>query len=187
MVAGMLMRGQTIKRGAIALLFDRSTGALKKEVFEFLLKMEIERATRYRFSFSLAVIEMDMGKGGNGETKEERADIKTLGNLMRVELRKTDILGWGRDGAFCWILPEADEQGARVAGERIRKAVEQFGFKGRRRTISAGIACFPTHSLELPDMLQKAKDQLARAQARGGNQICIPDGASLRGNQFPPP
>ncbi|MBI2876688.1 MAG: GGDEF domain-containing protein [Candidatus Tectomicrobia bacterium] len=167
-------------------MFDRITGVLKKEVFEYLLEKEVARATRYPFSFSLAMIELDrtsiensMVNGRSHRAKERQADLKTLGNLLRIELRKSDILGCEQGGVFCWIMPETDEQGAQIGGERIRKAVEGFGFNGRRRTVSLGIATFPTQSLDLPDMLQKSKTRLTQAQSQGGNQICISDGASF--------
>ncbi len=76
-------------------MFDRITGILKKEVFEYLLEKEVARATRYPFSFSLALIELDKTNRENGmingkshRVKERQTDLKTLGNLLRIELRR---------------------------------------------------------------------------------------------------
>lgn len=161
------------------MLFDRLTGALKKEVFEYFLKMEIERAIRYPLFFSMAVVELDRVNGRKNETRESLADLRTLANLFRMELRKSDVLGVEKEGVFCWIMPETDERGAQVVGERMRKAVEGFGFNGRRRTMSAGIVSFPSQSLDLSDMVEKARGRLARANSLGGNQVCMADEISF--------
>lgn len=162
------------------MLFDRLTRALKKEVFEYLLEKELARAIRYPFTFSLALIELDPanGNGKNPEAQKMQAELKALGNLLRMELRNSDILGREQDGIFCWLMPETDEQGAQVAGERIQKVVEGFKFNGKPRTVSMGMVTFPTQSLALSQMLQKARDRLARAKTQGGNQICISEEVS---------
>ena len=161
------------------MLFDRLTGVLKKEDFDYLLEREIQRANRYRSFFSLALVELDRTNGKKNGAREKRADVKALGNLLRGELRGTDVLCREQDGAFWLILIETAEQGAQEAGERIRKTVEEFSFDRRRRTISAGVVSFPSQSLDLSDMFQKVRNRLTKSKVQGGNQICISDGASF--------
>ncbi len=156
-------------------LFDRLTGVLKRETFNYLLEKEIKRVARYRCFLSFALIELDRVNGRNSKGREKRADVKALGGFLRGELRETDILGRERDGAFGVILLDADDRDAQVVGERIRKSVEGFGFGRRRRTGSMGIASFPVHSMDPSDLFQKARSRLARAQAQGGNQVVLYD------------
>lgn len=155
------------------MLFDQLTSALNSEVFEYLLEKEVARSFRYPHSFSLALIEMDVTNERNGGVKEMQADMKTLGNILRIEVRKSDILGREEKGAFGWVMLAADQQEAWEGGERVRKAVEGVLFNGKRRTISLGITTFPIPSQDLYELLQKAREHLARAKAQGGNQVCI--------------
>jgi GGDEF domain-containing protein len=39
--------------------------------------------------------------------------------------------------------------------------------------LSTGIACYPTHALEAPDLLQRSVQALAAARARGRDQVEI--------------
>jgi diguanylate cyclase (GGDEF)-like protein len=50
--------------------------------------------------------------------------LAALGRLLAKQARKTDIVGrWGGE-EFVVVLSGANEAGARIAAERIRKAVE---------------------------------------------------------------
>ena len=69
------------------------------------------------------------------------------------------------------ILPEGDlEEGMRVA-ERIRGAVGETKFHGRRLTVSIGVAEFPAHG-ETPDgMIAGADSALYDAKYGGRDRV----------------
>ncbi|MFH2084421.1 MAG: GGDEF domain-containing protein, partial [Candidatus Omnitrophota bacterium] len=75
---------------------------------------------------------------------------------------------------FSVILPEAHREGARIAADRIRKAVENQNFgEGLRSTVSIGIAAYPDHGVKKNDIIDKADKALYRAKGTGKNRVCV--------------
>lgn len=156
----------------------RWTQPLERKFFEYLLELEVRKASRYLYYFSLLVVQLDSRKS-RVEAGTEQDIHRTLGHLMRDEIRGTDLIGQRLDNSFFIILHYTDLENAVNVGQRIRERVEHYTFeKGPdkdHRTISIGLSCFPTNANDVAGLIQKAEEMLMKARSQGGNLVCVPD------------
>ncbi len=154
------------------------THPLERRFFEYLLELEVRKATRYLYYFSLLVVQLD-AKPARSEASAEEAVQRTLGYLIWDEIRGTDILGQRHDSSFFIVLHYTDLENAVNVGQRIRERVEHYTFEtgpGRdHRTISIGVSCFPTNANDVAGLVQKSEELLKKAQDQGGNRVAVPE------------
>jgi two-component system cell cycle response regulator len=157
---------------------NRWTQPLDRKFFEYLLELEVRKATRYLYYFSLLVVQLD-GRPTRGEASVEEAVQRTLGYLIWDEIRGTDLLGQRHDSSFFIILHYTDLENAIKVGQRIRERVEHYTFESTpgngARTISIGVSCFPTNANDVAGLVQKSEELLKKAQDRGGNMVFVPE------------
>lgn len=139
-------------------LLDPETMVYKKEPFLFLLDMEINRAIRYQNYISLLLVETDPAIA---EDKGLRENIQVLASILLGEVRKTDIVGKLDKNRLSVILLNADRSASYFVKERLASTLANYGFPS---FLSAGIkfalACFPSDSTDVRNLLKKALDQL---------------------------
>jgi diguanylate cyclase (GGDEF)-like protein len=156
----------------------RWTQPLDRNFFEYLLELEVRKATRYLYYFSLLVVQLD-GLKSRAMGDAEEAVHRTLGYLMRDEIRGTDLLGKRMDNSFFIVLHYTDLENAIKVGQRIRERVEHYTFESGpekiQRTISIGVSCFPTTANDVAGLIQKAEQLLTNAQEKGGNLVSVPE------------
>ena len=70
------------------------------------------------------------------------------------------------------ILEDTAEAGAVWAAERIRGMLHQ-GELGDPMTVSAGIACYPTHALSASELIERAGLALETARSHGRDRLEI--------------
>jgi len=157
---------------------NRWTQPLDGNFFEYLLELEVRKATRYLYYFSLLVVHLD-GPTPRGKAADDGTVHRTLGYLMQDEIRGTDLLGRRPDDSFFIILHYTDLENAVNVGQRIRERVEHYTFEtapGRdHQTVSIGVTCFPTNANDVAGLIQKAETLLAKAHEKGGNLVFVPD------------
>ena len=149
-------------------VLDTETEILKKEFFDYLADLEVMRSMRYQDFATVLLIEPDKGFD-NG------SDLKNFAHIIRDELRTSDIIGRLNHVRFGIILPHTDLQSSFMAGERLRKRVEDYLFStGHKHTISLGGSCFPTNVTTSDNLVSIAEEMLKKAKDKGGNTICFP-------------
>ncbi len=157
---------------------NRWTQPLDQDFFEYLLELELRKATRYLYYFSLLVVKLDKLNPGAGKVNEEAVSQK-LADLLREEIRGTDLLGKKMDNTFFIILNYADMDIAGKVANRIRERVMLYTFetetKKEQLTVSIGVSCFPTSANDVEGLVQKAEEQLVKAERRGGNVVGLPE------------
>lgn len=151
---------------------------LDRKFFEYLLELEVRKATRYLYYFSLLVVQLDGGSVEEDPASEDTVK-RTLGYLIWDEIRGTDVLGQRHDSSFFIVLHYTDLENAVKVGQRIRERVEHYTFTptpGKAgRTISIGVSCFPTNANDVAGLIQGSEELLRRAQDRGGNRVSVPE------------
>jgi hypothetical protein len=158
-------------------LFERPwQRPLGRNAFDFLLDLEVRKATRHLYYFSLLAMRFD-GPAAAATPDEDGPAQHTLDSLVRRELRGTDLMGRRNDGSLLVILHYSDLESALLVSERVRERVENHNFATGgsldRRTVSIGVTCFPTNANELSSLMLRAHDMLGRAQSLGGNRVCV--------------
>lgn len=158
--------------------FDRLTQVLEREFFEYLLDLEVHKAVRYLYFFSLLVIQPN-GNGAERASGQDESIPKIIAQLIRAEIRGTDVVGRIGEDKFFVILHQADFQQARGIGERIRQRIRNYSFVIKnqeiRNTVSVGGACFPTHTNDMDSLIARAEEMLNKSKMEGGNRVSLPD------------
>jgi diguanylate cyclase (GGDEF)-like protein len=152
---------------------DPLTGLSNRLKFNQVLATEISRSMRYETPLSLVLYDIDNFKAVN-DTHGHQIGDKVLVQLSRFVpslLRNTDLLArWGGE-EFVILTPGSDGEMAYQATEKLRNAIEQFGF-GEVGTVtcSFGVAQY-VYGDTADTLLSRADDALYRAKLNGRNQV----------------
>ncbi|MBM4320815.1 MAG: sensor domain-containing diguanylate cyclase [Deltaproteobacteria bacterium] len=146
------------------------------------LGSEIKRARRYHHPLSLIMCDIDHFKRVNDTLGHPAGDavIAAVASVLRSGMR-TDLDLAARYGGeeFLLILPETAAEGAAVAAERLRSAVQEHEVtidegKTTRVTMSFGIAELrPSAEETLETLLKRADDALYASKQQGRNRVTI--------------
>ncbi len=123
-----------------------------RQSFLILLDLEIKRARRYQNCLSLLSLTFSHlvpSPGGNTSIS-----FKTLANLVKSELRDSDIVGQGVGNRLLVMLPYADMKGTHRVRERLEKILCEYGFGREGFTVEINEVCFPTHATNFNELLQ---------------------------------
>jgi diguanylate cyclase (GGDEF)-like protein len=101
---------------------DYLTGAVNLRYFYELAQMEIERLQRYGHPFTLAYIDLDEFKAINDHFGHAAGDrvLHTVVSSIKTHMRKTDICARLGGDEFAILLPETDQEFARLAISKIQ-------------------------------------------------------------------
>ena len=152
---------------------DPVTGLVDRMYFRVTLSQRVASARRHLQPLSLVVFELD----GFERARPERRDqaLRLLGSVLRRTVRECDTACRYGDTAVAALLEDTPEAGAAAAAERVRKAMAATP-TGRSFTLSAGIACYPSHALDAHDLLRRSVQALAVARAAGRDRVEIAGG-----------
>ena len=159
---------------------DSLTGLYNNAHFKELLEVEVKRSERYGHPLSLLMIDIDDFKkwqDKRGHLSGDRA-LKEIGNLIRSIVRGVDIVARYGGEEFAILMAETPKEMARLAAERVRKAIESLSlFDGRDPlTVSIGVAEFPRDAREPEELIEKADMALYKAKREGKNRVHVWDG-----------
>ncbi|AFA48410.1 sensor domain-containing diguanylate cyclase [Acetobacterium woodii] len=137
------------------------------------IKNEIERSKRYELEFSIIMLDMDFFKKVNDTYGHNIGDeiLIYLVKLLKLEIRKIDMLSrWGGE-EFLIVMPLTDKEGARITAERIRAVVELSLFPNAiKQTCSFGVASYQKgESIEM--LIDRADKALYEAKLKGRNCV----------------
>jgi two-component system cell cycle response regulator len=156
---------------------DPLTGLLNRRAFVEAMTREIARAARHIHPLSVMLLDVDHFKKVNDTRGHEGGDVVLRGvaEIVRRIARKSDLVArWGGE-EFVAGLPHAAEAGARVAAERLRRAISDASFAlpdgtPLRITASIGVA----HAAEgepLDVVIARADQAMYLAKSRGRNRV----------------
>jgi diguanylate cyclase (GGDEF)-like protein/PAS domain S-box-containing protein len=106
---------------------DELTATLTRRELISVLERELSRAQRYANSFSVLFFDLDHFKDINDTYGHQIGDqaLRHVCDIVREQLRDSDILGRYGGEEFCILLPDSTDQSALALAERIRCAVAQ--------------------------------------------------------------
>ncbi len=138
---------------------------LNNQSFLFMLDLEIKRARRYQNFLSL--LSLTFGHLDPSLGEDASISFKTLANLVKDELRETDIVGQGGGNRLLVMLPYADMAGVHTVRERLEKILYEYGFGRKGFTVEINEVCFPTHATNFDDLLQMAGNDVNEYPLQG--------------------
>lgn len=160
---------------------DETTGARTRRYVLDRLADELARARRYGRCVSVALLDLDGFSRVNATVGVDGGDavLRGFAAAVKLQLRRSDVVGRLRDDELLVVLPETDEAGARVIAERLRLAVSSLAVLHAgitlQATASVGVATY-AHGLEAeaPEaeaLLRRADEALFQAKSAGRNRI----------------
>lgn len=156
---------------------DYLTGALSRGGFIGQVQKEIKRFDRNQHPSVLAIMDLDHFKAVNDEFGHPAGDmvLKEITTTCSLHLRKTDAFGRLGGEEFGILFSETDEEGARTAIEKIRRAIEEQVIPigdGIRVTASFGLAALRAETANAEDWMTEADEALYCAKRSGRNR-CV--------------
>jgi diguanylate cyclase (GGDEF)-like protein len=158
---------------------DPLTGLSNRRQFESMLQAELAALRRYGGHCSMAMIDVDFFKQYNDAHGHVAGDtlLKTLADVMRAQVRSTDLLTRYGGEEFGLIMTQTPKAEALRTVERLRSVVEAHAFQdaqsqpGGRLTISAGLAGAPEDGSDLGALVRRSDDALYAAKRNGRNRV----------------
>lgn len=137
------------------------------------LEEEVKRHNRFKESLSLVIFNVDRFKRVNTVYGHEFGDevLIKIGNILKNQVRLTDILGRFGGEEFILILPGTDLQGAIILCDKLRNAIEDtdFGTDELTMTVSGGVV--EANNEEPIELIDKANELMLRGKQNGRNRI----------------
>lgn len=151
-------------------VFDTVSGLLDEQFFPVIVQQRVAAARRQLQPVSVVIFEIDGLEAANPSVREQALGV--LGDVVRRTLRECDTACRIADIRAATVLEDTAESGAAWAAERVRGALHGSPV-GDSLTISAGIACYPSHALSGGELMDMASRALESARKRGHDHVEI--------------
>lgn len=150
---------------------DSLTGLQNRRALMERLSAESDFARRHNNPFSLLLIDVDRFKQHNDSFGHPAGDevLKGVAQLMMEQARVSDFVARYGGEEFVVLLPGTDEDASRVAGERLRLAIESATWEHRPVTVSIGIGT--TSHVDVTTLMAQADTALYASKAAGRNRV----------------
>lgn len=134
--------------------FEGDTRLLTPNAFEFVLDGELKRAVRSQNFLTLVTLETSREWDGMTVTADD-GTVENVAQIVRHEVRDTDVLGFGANGMLSLVLLDADFDNSTKVIDRLVQRMESYEFPAPLR-ISMGAACYPTHAVDADSLKRQA-------------------------------
>jgi len=128
---------------------------LNRDLFIFLLDLEVKRARRYQNFLCLMLFKIkQFSQEDNGGGLE--ACYQTLSDLLMEEIRESDIIGSLESDKLVVLLPYADVKAGTHVQSRFEDALKYYDFKSKGLEVMIDQVCFPINGTGVTDIIKKA-------------------------------
>ena len=159
--------------------YDALTGLPNRHHFWTRLQSALRRSSIDHSQNSLCLFDVDNFKEINDRYGHAAGDevLEEIGNIVRAELRSSDIAGRLGGDEFCFVLPGTDHDEAARVADRMRERLSTLAFgidSGSPFSVTAtfGVAeSLP--DIDAKDFMEAADRALYRAKSAGRNRVCV--------------
>ena len=166
---------------------DALTGLYNFHHFKTVLQAEMDRSKRSGIPTSLVLVDVDHFKAVNDTYGHETGNLalKHLADILRNEVRTTDIVCRYGGEEFAMIFPETHLNLAVKVADRIREQIARrpvaIDDGDVKLTVSMGASVYmKTSVIDLIDFVDSVDKYLYEAKQSGRNCICHIDYSDLR-------
>jgi diguanylate cyclase (GGDEF)-like protein len=173
LLVAVFARAQRARQLADIMTRDSLTGLLQHAHIKERLALEMLRAVRSSQPVSVVMLDIDHFKKVNDNYGHLIGDqvIANLANLLKQQLRKTDLVGRYGGEEFLLVLPDCSVQRAFTVVEQVRELFAALPFTAAEQrffcSFSAGICAATLEHADL--VIDKADQALYRAKSSGRN------------------
>jgi len=153
---------------------DPLTGAINKRAFSELVGYEMVRLQRESKPFSLVYLDIDDFKKVNDQYGHAEGDavLKAVVTCLVGNLRKTDVVARMGGDEFTIFYPEIDQQGAKVATQRMLTFLRKLSASnGWPTSISMGVVTNRNSECKLDDVVTMADRLMYQVKSTGKNNV----------------
>jgi diguanylate cyclase (GGDEF)-like protein len=153
---------------------DALTGLANRRFFTETLAVEMDRAFRYRHPFTLAMIDLDHFKEVNDALGHKTGDrvLRAAAEVLREQVRTTDVPARLGGDEFAVLFPETDEKGARqMLPELHRRLSGAMKAANWPVTFSIGAVTFHKPPKALEQVLAEADKRMYHVKNAGRNGV----------------
>jgi diguanylate cyclase (GGDEF)-like protein len=153
---------------------DPLTGLANERTFSRILELELARAGRQGGEVSLAVFDVDDLTALNDAAGPGAGDdvLRSVAAVLAESVRLVDTVA--RIGGDEFVLVAPGAAGMTVAQRVVDGVAALPGSAGRKISVSAGVARFPTDAATAEDLRAAAETALATARAAGRGVLAAP-------------
>jgi GGDEF domain-containing protein len=127
---------------------------LSRDAFFHLLDLEVKRSRRYQNFFCVLVLKLaELHPHGN--SRELGSCIQRLAQLLREEMRDSDILGALEETRLAVLLPYADLLAGEDTRSRFENSLRYYDFSRDGYYVEIEQLCFPRDGTDTPDLIEK--------------------------------
>jgi diguanylate cyclase (GGDEF)-like protein len=151
------------------------------------LESELRRAIRYRRSLALLLMDIDYFKNLNDTNGHLFGDyvIKTVGELLKSNVRATDIVARYGDDELAVMLIETNTKSALDVAEKLKQEIGNHTFQWQVQQLSVnqsiGLAKAPAPGIqEVSDLIQSADRDVSSEESRKERRCCLWSGRKSR-------
>lgn len=162
---------------------DGLTGVANRRYFDAFIHREWKVAARNRSSVAIFIADIDFFKSYNDIYGHQKGDecLRDFATALKSTIRRpADFIARYGGEEFIAVLPETDEAGARVMGQRMKESVEQLKMTHSGSqvsdylTFSMGIACtVPDVGSNSECLIACADKALYQAKREGRNRFIV--------------
>ncbi len=177
--------------------YDPLTTLVNRRRFEDLFSAEIARHSRSGKTLSLLMLDLDHFKSLNDNHGHLFGDavLQAVAGVLKSTLRASDVAARVGGEEMCLLLPETDDDGGRVAAERVRCAIDELSFphpSGLVRVSASLGGCawsLPSENAGdirqalqaipaiMSELLERADQAMYRSKQSGRNRVTWMEGA----------
>lgn len=150
---------------------DPLTGLANMRTFSRVLELELARAARQRSEVSVAVFDVDDFAATNDSAGREAGDdvLRSVAAVIAGAVRLVDTVA--RLGGDEFVIVAPGSAGMTVARRVLDDIAALPEADGRRITVSAGVARFPTDGTDAESIVAAARSAAGRARAEGQGSV----------------
>jgi diguanylate cyclase (GGDEF)-like protein/PAS domain S-box-containing protein len=161
-------------------IHDILTGVFNRRYLEETLPRDLYHAQRRNSPLCVAMLDLDHFKRFNDTFGHSAGDalLRELGQILRVNLRKSDISCRYGGEEFVLVLPDSSLEDTRQRIEQISVLVKNLQVWHRNKqlgtiTMSVSIAVSPEHGSTASELLRAADNALYAAKQAGRDRVVV--------------
>ncbi len=143
--------GEELPRG----VEETPSRILNRDLFLFLLDIEVKRARRYQNFLCLVLFKIKQFSR-EGDRQGLQASFRTLSHLLMEEIRESDIIGSLELDRLAILLPFADVKAGAHVKRRFDDVLKYYDFKSKGFEITIDQICFPVNGSDTMDLVKGA-------------------------------